>query len=272
MAWAAGLMGLASVLVIITPSASMASGGTPSGNGDGWEVERRVVTDADLPSDAAGPVLRATIPLCDGIARQAVVWNSVAGCELPEAGVCSYGTDAAAGILYSNLTRASEQDDWRAGDYTCGPPPEGAVVITPEMVAEAFARVDVPASVLQIQPVGGETLVNLDTNFYTQAAPFQASVTLLGQTVEMDIWASSFSWHFGDGSTRTTTTPGAAYPDLQVTHSYTRAGAYLPSLDTTWSAQFRVNGGAWRDVPDSVSVVGATQSLVVREATPVLVD
>ena len=39
--------------------------------------------------------------------------------------------------------------------------------ITPDMVFEAMQRLTWPRSELVIQPPGGETLVNLETNFYT---------------------------------------------------------------------------------------------------------
>jgi hypothetical protein len=42
-------------------------------------------------------------------------------------------------------------------------------------------------------------------------------------------------------------------------------------VDTTYAAQFRVNGGAWRDVNGTVTIPGAPVQLEVRTATPVLV-
>jgi len=43
-----------------------------------------------------------------------------------------------------------------------------------------------------------------------------------------------------------------------------------PSVDVTYTARFRVNGGAWRDVPGTVTITGPATGLRVSEATAVL--
>lgn len=145
------------------------------------------------------------------------------------------------------------------------------VQITNAMVARAFKRIPLPASKLVVQPPGGETLVNFDTNFYTEAEPFERSVTLVGQRIDLRIWPSSFGWSFGDGAETRTEEPGSAYPDLEITHAYLEAGRVGPSVDTTYSAEFRVNGGAWRPVVGTVTMEGEPVGLQVRTATPTLV-
>jgi len=44
-----------------------------------------------------------------------------------------------------------------------------------------------------------------------------------------------------------------------------------PSVDTTYTARFRVEGGPWLDVPGSVTVSGAAVDLEVVTATPTLI-
>lgn len=144
------------------------------------------------------------------------------------------------------------------------------VEVTDGMVLEAFRRVPLPASVLMIQPPEGETLVNFETNFYTVAAPFQRTVRLLGQRVDLDITPARFGWDFGDGTSVSTTGPGSAYPDLEITHVFERKGWVRPRVDTTYGARFRVNGGAWRDVQGTVTMTGSEVGLRVLEATPSL--
>jgi hypothetical protein len=124
---------------------------------------------------------------------------------------------------------------------------------------------------LQVQPTNGRTLVNFDTNFYTEIAPLDTAVTLLGQQVALHIVPSQFGWRFGDGGVLTTAEPGAPYPELEVTHSYLTKGRVAPSVDTTYTATFSVNGGPWQDVPGSVTVAGAPVDLEVLTATPTLV-
>lgn len=142
---------------------------------------------------------------------------------------------------------------------------------TPGLVARAFRRLPLPAAELVIQPPNGRTLVNFDTNFYTDNGEFTRTVTLLGRQVELRIWPARYGWRFGDGGQRWTTTPGDRYPHLEITHRYLRKGRVSPSVDTTYAARFRVNGGPWRDVNGTVTIPGTPQGLRVVTARPVLV-
>ncbi len=155
----------------------------------------------------------------------------------------------------------------------CDIPAEAAATIqlTPDMVASAFARIPLPPSKLVVQPPNGRTLVNFETNFYTESEPFTRSVTLLGQRVQLEITPASFGWRFGDGESRSTSSPGSAYPDLEVTHRYLRKGRVAASVDTTYTASYRVNGGPSQPVPGSVTIPGAPVSLQVVTASPQLV-
>jgi hypothetical protein len=151
--------------------------------------------------------------------------------------------------------------------------PPGAIptVITPGIVAAAFGQIPLPGSVLEVQPPNGRTLVNFDTNFYTDTTAFDRTMTLLSQRIDFHIVPSAFGWHFGDGESTTTDEPGSPYPKLDVTHTYLTKGPVAPSVDTTYTATYRVNGGPWRDVPGSVTIAGAPVQLEVLTATPVLV-
>ena len=144
-------------------------------------------------------------------------------------------------------------------------------ILTRQMVGAAFQRLPLPAADLVIQPPNGRTLVNFDTNFYTEQGEFNRTVTLLGQQVELRIWPERFVWRFGDGQVRETSSPGSPYPNLEITHSYRRKGKVEPSVDTTYAAQFRVAEGPWQDVDGTVTIVGSPQQLRVVTARPVLV-
>ena len=87
----------------------------------------------------------------------------------------------------------------------------------------------------------------------------------------MEATPSSYTWHHGDGSATTTAGPGARYPAKDVVHEYTDAHVTVsPSVDVTYSARFRVNGGAWQDIPETVTIAGPGGSLRIAEATAVL--
>jgi hypothetical protein len=90
--------------------------------------------------------------------------------------------------------------------------------------------------------------------------------------VTIEATPTEYRWHFGgaDGDL-TTSDPGAPYPDLRVTHRYTRVGDVGPSVDTTYAGRFRVGNGGWQTIPDTLTVPGAAVALQVVSATPHLV-
>jgi hypothetical protein len=161
--------------------------------------------------------------------------------------------------------------NWTGSCVPAPAAPDQAVQLTPSAVLRAFRNLSLPAAELVVQPPGGATLVNFVTNFYTEQGEFTRTVRLLGQRVDLRIWPSQFGWRFGDGRSLASASAGAPYPDLEITHEYARAGGVRPSVDTTYAAEFRVNGGPWRDVDGTVTIPGSPVQLRVRTATPVLV-
>jgi hypothetical protein len=146
-------------------------------------------------------------------------------------------------------------------------------VITTAMVAREFRRLAWPSSPLVVQPPGGRTLVNFETNFSTSNTdPSSQTVVLLGQHVEIEATPTSWVWHYGDGASDTTGSPGGLYPDLEITHTYTHAHVVeTPSVDTVYTGRYRINGGGWQQIPETLTVPGEAVELEVVEAQPVLV-
>jgi hypothetical protein len=143
-------------------------------------------------------------------------------------------------------------------------------VVTSAVVLNALRRIGLPALEVQIQPED-KTLVNFDTIFYAEPQPVTRDLTLLGQRVRVEARASSFVWSFGDGETARTATPGAPYPAKDVVHKYFDAHVTVaPSVAVTYTARFRVNGGAWQDVDGTVTIDGPPASLRIAEAVAVL--
>ncbi len=142
--------------------------------------------------------------------------------------------------------------------------------ITPALVLNEIRRIGLPELQARTQPEG-KTLVNFDTIFYTEAQPFTATVTLLGQQVDIVAEATEYTWHHGDGSTAATSSPGAPYPSKEITYRYSDAHTTVrPRVDVTYTARFRVNGGPWQDINETVTITGPEGSLRVSEAAPVL--
>ncbi|MDP9436774.1 MAG: hypothetical protein M3P93_16935 [Actinomycetota bacterium] len=116
------------------------------------------------------------------------------------------------------------------------------------------------------------TLVNVDTIFST---PTNASVmldplTLLGRRVLITIKPETYTWHFGDGTSRTTTTPGR--PRVKdVTHVYRRAAAVSPYVVISWSGTFTVDGSEPLTVQGRATTTGPGTPLRVLTAQSELV-
>jgi hypothetical protein len=202
--------------------------------------------------------------------RPACEIGGLALCDQP--GTCSIGGHD--GSLFNVYQDASPDPlDWQA----CLTDREATHLggVTPGAVQHAFERLTWPASPLVVQPPDGRTLVNFDTNFYTtNTAPSTQSVRLIGQRVTIEASPIEYRWHFDSGSDdadRTTTDPGAAYPDLRVTYRYLHVGAVKPSLDTTYSGRYRVGNSPWRQIPATLTVPGRPVDLQVVSATPHLV-
>jgi hypothetical protein len=141
------------------------------------------------------------------------------------------------------------------------------------LVLKMFKTLDWPASELVVQPPDGKTLVNLETNFYTDnTEATDIAVRLVRSDVVVTAYPIAYRWHFGDGTTVTTTSPGAPYPDLDVAHVYEQTGHLAVSVDTQYGdASFTVNGGPPEAIPSTIWVAGASQGLEVVEARPQLV-
>jgi hypothetical protein len=190
-------------------------------------------------------------------------------CRRPKACVSSSGTR---GTLYF-LQRREGGGPWTTVMNPCLTASQADQVggITPGMVATAWQRLSWPTGELTIQPPDGQTLVDLDTNFLTtNTRPTTQVVTLLGQRVTIEATPSRYHWHFGDGATTSTTSPGHRYPHLDVTHDYADPGHLRCSVDVTYTGRFRVNDDPWQQIPGALTVDGDDVPLWVRTASPVL--
>jgi hypothetical protein len=142
-----------------------------------------------------------------------------------------------------------------------------------ELVIAKFRELDWDPSAVVVQPPGGKTLVNLETNFYTSNSGEQSIVVrLMGRRVNVSARPVAYEWHFGDGTSTTTTSPGAPYPDLDVFHAYEQVDNVAVSVDTRYGdASFTVNGGPSESIPSTLWVIGESQDLQIVEALPQLV-
>lgn len=162
-------------------------------------------------------------------------------------------------------------DGTDVGDV-CVPASEVQQVDLAKLVIREFKRIAWPASELVVQPPEGKTLVNFETNFYTlDSEPVTKEITIAKQKVTLRALRSAYTFHFGDGTSTQSSSPGRPHPHLDVTHSYQQVGEVAVSLDVTYAGEYRIGDGEWTAIPDTLTVTGAAQNLEVVEALPQLV-
>lgn len=138
-------------------------------------------------------------------------------------------------------------------------------------VRRAVSEIPMPALDVRVQP-GGRTLVNVPTILSTDPEPVRENVTLLGRDIQVEATPTRFTWHHGDGTSRTTTRPGRPYPHKDVTHTYRRTADGLTlRVDATYTVRYRIDGGDWTDLGATLTATGTPNTLDVDEAAPVLV-
>jgi hypothetical protein len=155
-------------------------------------------------------------------------------------------------------------------------PDEAAPQEEPELtegdVRRAVSEIPMPALRVTVQPAG-RTLVNVPTILHTDPRPVRESITLLGHDIDVEATPTGYTWHHGDGTSRTTTRPGRPYPAKDVTHTYQRTADQVSiRVDTTYTVRYRVDGGAWTPLGQPLTATGAATPLEVAEAAPVLVS
>ncbi|MDR7086666.1 hypothetical protein J2X11_001505 [Aeromicrobium panaciterrae] len=142
--------------------------------------------------------------------------------------------------------------------------------LTEGAILRAARELGLPSLEVQIQP-GASTLVNVPTIFYAEPEAFNRSVTLLGFDIDLIATPIRYRWLHGDGTASTTAKPGKPYPSTDVTYRYRQpAEAISPRVDVTYRVRYRVDGGSWNTIDQTLLASGPTTSLEVKEAAPVL--
>ncbi len=118
------------------------------------------------------------------------------------------------------------------------------------IAAELRDHVPVPPITVGANPALG--LVAMPSWFWVEGydgATIRASDGLEGVTVEVEIAPAEYRWNFGDGATIRTTSLGQPYPvESDIRHTYEQSslstgGTFGVTLEVTFSAHYRVNGG-----------------------------
>jgi hypothetical protein len=184
-------------------------------------------------------------------------------------------------IWRRTMTAGEVTEPWRARGLTCASDvaPGARPTLTMADLKAAFMRTPWSKPQISSQPAGNTTLVNLRTfykvNWTSQGfQPGEVDRSVLrGIPVQIRPKLVGFTYVFGDGSsTGPTTSTGGVYPDGDVTHVYRAKGEYPVRVDTTFGADFSLDGSTWDEIPSTVTVPGPSTTVTVREAKGVLVN
>jgi len=153
-------------------------------------------------------------------------------------------------------------------DYTC---PTDAPLLA--AIQREWTQLHPQPSDIALQPNTGWVIATVPTVAMAGDATRLHQATLLGAAVDIRATASGYRWDWGDGSHTQTSDPGRPYPHATLTHTYPHASAAATvALTTTWTGQFRINGGAWMPFDSTITSASTPVNLVVYDPRSRLVD
>lgn len=148
-----------------------------------------------------------------------------------------------------------------------------AIVINPAnlVTLSDVKRLVTDAGHVSISPNRAWVYVNKPVYFEADAVAHDRQLTVLGQQVTVHLMPVGYTWDAGDGSAAfDTVSPGGAWPDGEVTHTYRKARSNVSvGLTVEWSATFTVLGTTY---PVAGTTIASTASapFEIREAEAVL--
>lgn len=136
---------------------------------------------------------------------------------------------------------------WKPRPYT--PRPKPRVIVTKKIAPKPVVKLSlsdqlaqlIPMKEIYFQPALG-ALVQVPVNFWTTTPPtFKTSVVMLGVPITVYL-SPTYLWDFGDGTSLSTTSRGAPYPNQSITHVYKSSGTFNSHLQISWSGNWLASG------------------------------
>lgn len=121
-------------------------------------------------------------------------------------------------------------------------------------------------------------VAGLPTNFVTEAQAHVRSGELFGFPIDVRFTPVSYTFHYGDGQTDTTSSPGSSWQSLgqaqftptDTSHTYTERGTYDARVDIAYTAEIDLGVG-WFPIDGQLDIPGPTQQIRIFEAHTALV-
>lgn len=269
-ALAAGL--ICSAIVIGSPPASAADCNSDGAtNGSVVIINGLCVKPGLHGSAASGPPTRTIACGSD---------NPICTSNGDQVRMCTYrGADGQLHLSAPFVTQTLVNGRWVTGPLWC--PGDAVPALAAAAIREQAIRLLPRVTVAHAFRTAA--LVNTEEIFWADTPVTRplSDVTIVGQTVELQVSLASVHWVFGDGTSDTTDGPGRPYdPDNPCTtaqcdgyygHTYRAAGTMTVTAEITWNARFRLAGGAWTDIAEPITGPQTVEQLRVVESRAVLV-
>ncbi len=121
-------------------------------------------------------------------------------------------------------------------------------------------------------------IAGMPTNFVTNASTTTQTGTLFGRPISVRFTPTAYDFHYGDGSTTTTTTGGdswaalgqAQFTPTSTSHAYQDRGIYAADVDIRYGAEIDFGTG-WFPITGELTTDGPPQQIRIFEAHTALV-
>ncbi|MBI5160053.1 MAG: PKD domain-containing protein [Micrococcales bacterium] len=121
--------------------------------------------------------------------------------------------------------------------------------------------------------------MGLETNFVAADATETVGGMLLGRPASVRFTPVGYRWDYGDGSTRTSSGPGASWVALGVrefdptgtSHRYPDRGTYPVTLTVEYSAAYSWDGSAFTPIEGTLTAPAGTAPVRILVESTVLV-
>ena len=158
------------------------------------------------------------------------------------------------------------------------------VVVSPPVPPVAITITDIasfaPAPGGNNMEPNGWIVVGLYTNFYSDGGVRVVDGTLLGQPAAVRFIPQSWRWSYGDGSAKSSATPGASWAaqglqefDATATsHVFAHAGTYAIDLTVRYTAEYQFAGSGWVPIAGTLERPANRIVATASDASTVLVN
>ncbi|WP_189349595.1 hypothetical protein [Zhihengliuella salsuginis] len=162
----------------------------------------------------------------------------------------------------------------------------------PDLVAQEFARVDIPQPALVFQDevedqvsagkLWGVAMRGEHMNMWVESPDHTTSVTLLGTEITIRATPLQYTWDYGNGQTRTTaqtggplragSDEGSVYSETATSQAYEETGFYPVTVTTVYAGQFKTPTSEWIPIPGVATVTSPAKTATVWKSETRLVS